>query len=77
MNFFLSMKLVLLCSHMQYPSKSYFRATLHMAKCGHNHGIVRALEDHPKAIPWTIEIELCVVKGLPGGWTLHIPCELT
>ena len=31
---------------------------------GCDHEIVRALETHPKAVLWTIEIELCVVTGL-------------
>ena len=34
-----------------------------MAK-GRDHKVVRDLETHPKAIPWKIEIEFCVVTGL-------------
>ena len=34
-----------------------------MAK-NRDHEIVRALETHPKAVPWRIEIEFCVVMGL-------------
>ena len=34
-----------------------------MAK-GRDHEIVRALETHPKAVPWRIDIEFCVVMGL-------------
>ena len=34
-----------------------------MAK-GRDHEIVRAFETHPKAVPWTNEIEFCVVTGL-------------
>ena len=33
---------------------------------GHNHVIVRALETHPKAIPWKIQIQFCVATGLLG-----------
>jgi hypothetical protein len=31
---------------------------------GHVHDIVRALETHPKVVPWKIEIEFCAVMGL-------------
>jgi hypothetical protein len=31
---------------------------------GHDHGIRRALEGHPEAVPWKLEIEFCVVTGL-------------
>ena len=34
-----------------------------MAK-GHDHEIVRAAETHPKAGPWKIGIEFCVIMGL-------------
>ena len=34
-----------------------------MAK-GRDHEIVRGLETHPKAVPWKIAIEFCVVMGL-------------
>ena len=30
----------------------------------HGHEVARALETHPKAVPWKIEIEFCVVTGL-------------
>ena len=29
-----------------------------------DHEIVRALETHPKAIPWNVEIEFGVIMGL-------------
>ena len=29
-----------------------------------DHEIVRPLENHPKAIPWKFEKEICVVTGL-------------
>ena len=32
---------------------------------GHDHELVQALETHPKATLLKIEIEFCVVMGLP------------
>lgn len=31
---------------------------------GHDQGIRRALEPHPEAVSWNLEIEFCVVTGL-------------
>ena len=31
-----------------------------------DHETVRALDSHPKVIPWKIEIEFCAVLGLPS-----------
>jgi hypothetical protein len=30
----------------------------------YDHEIVRALETHPKTIPWNMRIEFCVIMGL-------------
>jgi len=38
--------------------------SLHTMAKGHHHKTVRALETHPKAISWRLEIELSVVIGL-------------
>ena len=51
-----------------------------MAK-GRDHEIVRAFETHPKAVPWTNEIELCghgpssvVYRHMqPGSQPISIP----
>lgn len=31
---------------------------------GHDHETLRALKTHPKAVPWKIEIDICVVIAL-------------
>lgn len=62
-------RMVKLCSFHLSPGnivlaskRSHLRPRYTMAK-GSDHKIMRALATHPKAIPWNIEIILCVVTG--------------
>ena len=42
---------------------SNVRATSYTSQGHHNHEIVRALDYHPKAIPWALGKPFCVVMG--------------
>ena len=37
---------------------------LYIVAKSHDDEIVRALETHPKAVPWKFDLEICVVLGL-------------